>query len=380
MTLRRLGSIAAILLFAGSAEAATVKIGFINSITGPQAPIGENLTNGVTLAVDDLKKQRIDVEIIREDDAGDPARSAAALGKLAADGNVTGVVGPYSSQCAAADVKVAEASHVPLLIPVATKDDLTRLGYRWVFRLGATSKDDATILLDMALSVGKPTTLAIIHENSDFGISDANAAKTYAAAIGLKVVAVEAYPPGNADFHTPLARIKAKNPDLLFMASYVADAIQLMREARALRLTPKAFLGAGAGFATQAFARERDISENVLTSTQWASDVNWPGAKDFFARYVARFTKQPTYHAAVAYTAAVIMAESAARGGDRNQTRLALKSGHWNGVMGNVTFADYEGYTNQNKHQMLVQQIHAGAFRTVYPGFGHPVYPFPGWK
>ena len=32
--------------FAGAAT--KVKIGFVNSITGPEAPIGENLTNGVT--------------------------------------------------------------------------------------------------------------------------------------------------------------------------------------------------------------------------------------------------------------------------------------------------------------------------------------------
>ena len=35
----------------GVSQAAKVKIGFINSITGPEAPIGENLTNGVTLAL-----------------------------------------------------------------------------------------------------------------------------------------------------------------------------------------------------------------------------------------------------------------------------------------------------------------------------------------
>jgi hypothetical protein len=35
--------------------------------------------------------------------------------------------------------------------------------------------------------------------------------------------------------------------------------------------------------------------------------VNWPGAKDFAARYLARFGKEPTYHAAVAYELMMIM-------------------------------------------------------------------------
>jgi hypothetical protein len=43
-----------------------------------------------------------------------------------------------------------------------------------------------------------------------------------------------------------------------------------------------------------------DLSEGVFSSAQWTKDVNWPGAKDFAARYLARFGQEPTYHAAVA--------------------------------------------------------------------------------
>src|ERR1035437_3916118 len=81
----------------GVSQAAKVKIGFVNSITGPEAPIGENLTNGVTLALEDLKKKGIDVDLIKEDDTGKPEKSMAAFEKMATRDNVTGVVGPYTS-------------------------------------------------------------------------------------------------------------------------------------------------------------------------------------------------------------------------------------------------------------------------------------------
>src|ERR1019366_2473439 len=106
--------------------ATKVKIGFVNSITGPEAPIGENLSNGVTLAIEDLKKKGIDVELLKEDDTGKPETSMAAFEKLATSDKVTGIVGPYSSKCAAALAKLAEKYKVPLLIPVASKDDITR--------------------------------------------------------------------------------------------------------------------------------------------------------------------------------------------------------------------------------------------------------------
>jgi branched-chain amino acid transport system substrate-binding protein len=363
--------------------ATKVKIGFVNSITGPEAPIGENLSNGVTLAIEDLKKKGIDVELLKEDDTGKPETAMAAFEKLATSDKVSGIVGPYTSKCAAALAKLAEKYKVPLLIPVASKDDITRQGLKWTFRLSATTNDYAQILLDMATTLGKPKTMAIVNENTDFGTSGATSAKAYAAKKGITVVAEEAYAPGSPDYRSTLASIKSKNPDLVFMVSYVADAILLMRQSREIGLSPRAFLGAGAGFATVQFAKEKDISNDVFSSTQWTPDVSWPGAKEFNERYKTRFGKEPTYHATTAYESMMIMAETAAKaGGDTTRTRDALKRGKWNGIMGQVAFGDYEGYTNQNHHPMLVEQIQNGVHETVYPpqfAPKKPVYPFPGW-
>lgn len=361
-----------------------LKIGVINSMTGPEAPIGENLTNGVKMAQEDLKKKGINVDLIWEDDTGKPQISMSAMEKLATRDNVAGVVGPYTSACANAVAKLAEKYKVPLLVPVASKEEITRQHLKWLFRLSATTYDYASILIDMAATQGKPKTIAIINENTDFGTSGAKSARTYAARKGIKVVAEESYSKGSPDYRSTLAKIKSKKPDLVFMVSYVADAILLMRQAREIGLQPQAFLGAGAGFATVQFAKEKDISNNVFSSTQWTDDVNWPGAKEFGKRYKSKFGKEPTYHAATAYESMIIMAQTAAKaGGDREKIRAALKAGHWNGIMGDVRFQDYDGFTNQNRHQMLVEQIQNGKHETVYPPkfvSKKPVYPFPNWK
>ena len=122
----------------------------------------------------------------------------------------------------------------------------------------------------------------------------------------------------------------------------------------------------------------------VFSSTQWTGDARWPGARTFFARYEARFGKEPTYHAACAYASLLALGESAARaGGDRETTRAELRRGTWQGIMGQVRFADFDGYTNQNRHPMLVEQVQHGRQVTVYPpdlATHRPVYPFPGWK
>ena len=364
--------------------AAPVKLGVINSMTGPEAPIGENLTNGIKLALEDLKKKGVEAQVVWEDDTGKPQIGLSALEKLATRDNVAGVVGAYTSAVTSAVAKAAERYKVPLVNPVASKEEITRQGYKWVYRVSATTGDYAAILIDMALSLGKPKTIGILNENTDFGTSGAKSARAYAEKKGLKVVFEEAYSKGSPDYRSTLVKLRGTNPDVVFMVSYVADAILLMRQSREIALSPQAFLGAGAGFSTVQFAAEKAISNGVFASSQWTPQVSWPGTKEFAERYEKQFGKTPTYHAATAYAAMMILGEEAGKAnGDREKLRQALDTGSWNGVDGEVKFQDYEGYTNQNKHQMLVEQVQNGKHVTVWPqslASGKAIWPFPGWK
>jgi len=364
--------------------ATKVKLGFVNSITGPEAPIGENLTNGADLAVEDLRKKGIEVELSRQDDGGKQQNAMSAVEQLATGEGVAAIVGPYTSASANAAVPLAEQYQVPLVIPAAAKEELTRTGKSFVFRLNAPAHVYAEALLDAVLALGKPRTIAFVYESTDFGTSVSAAGKELAARKGLQVVADEAYQKGAPDYRSTLSKIKAQGPDLVFLVSYVADAILLMRQSRELGLTPQAFLGGGAGFDTAQFEGERTISDLVFSVTQWTPDTGWPGAAEFAARYASRFGKKPTYHAACAYEAVRIAAEAAARaGGDPKKTRDALAAGSWSGILGNVRFESYEGFTNQNRHVMPVIQYQDGRAQTVFPpefARRKAIYPFPGWK
>ena len=378
-------ALAAATLLATAAAAAPVKIGIINSLTGPEAPIGEDLSNGYKLAIEDLKKQKnVEVQAIWEDDTGKPQVGISAMEKLATRDNVVGVCGAYTSAVTSVVAKTAERYKVPLVNPVASKEEITRQGYKYVFRVSATTNDYAQVLLDMALSLGQPKTMSVLNENTDFGVSGGRSAKEYGEKKGLKEVFHEAYSKGSPDYRSTLVNVKNANGEIVFMVSYVADAILLMRQSREVGLKPMAFLGAGAGFSNAQFAKEKEISNGIFSSTQWTSAVSWPGAKEFAKTYQERYGKPASYHAATAYTALWVLAQTAAAAnGDREKTREGLKSGSWDTLDGPVKFQDYDGYTNQNKHQMLVEQIQDGKFVTVWPKefqTGKPVWPFPGWK
>ncbi len=384
MTKHLVVAAAALALSLPATARAQVKIGFINTMTGAEAPIGENLTNGVDLAVEDLAKKGVKVALIKQDDTGKPDKAMGAMEQLATGDEVAALVGPYTSANANAVAKLAEQYKVPQVVPAAAKEEITKQGYKWVFRLNAPAHQYAQSLLDAALAFGKPKSVAFVYESTDFGNSVSAAGKAYAQAKGLKIVGDESYQKGAADYRSTLTKLKAAGPDLVFMVSYVADAILLMRQSREVGLRPQAFLGGGAGFDTAQFEAEKDISTNVFSVTQWTPESSKP-ATEFAERYRARFGKKPTYHAACAYASMMIVGDVAAKaGGNRDKIREALDSGSWSGgILGDVKFEDYEGFTNQNRLVMPVIQYQNGAAVTVYPAKAaraKAVFPFPGWK
>ena len=376
--------LAALALALPGAARAQVKIGFINSITGPEAPIGENITNGVDMAVEDLAKKGVKITLVKQDDTGKPQVAMGAMEQLATGDEVAAVVGPYTSANANAVAKLAQQYAVAQVIPAAAKEDITKQGYTWVFRVNAPAAQYASSLIDAALSFGQPKSVAFIYESTDFGTSVAAAGKAYAAQKGLKVVGDEAYQKGAPDYRSTLTKVKAAKTDLVFMVSYVADAILLMRQAREVGLAPQAFLGGGAGFDTAQFEGEKDISTGVFSTTQWTPEMGTPGAAEFEARYKAKYGKKPTYHAACAYASMMIAGEVAAKAnGDKAAIQKALATGSWTGIMGDVKFETYEGFTNQNRHEMPVIQYQAGKSETVFPpkfAKKKPVYPFSWGK
>jgi branched-chain amino acid transport system substrate-binding protein len=320
---------------------------------------------------------------VKQDDTGKPQVAMSAMEQLATGDEVAALVGPYTSANANAVAKLAEQYKVPQVIPAAAKEEITRQGYKYVHRLNAPAHQYAQSLIDASLSFGKPKSIAFIYESTDFGNSVATAGKDYAKKKGLQIVGDEAYQKGAADYRSTLTKMKAANPDLVFMVSYVADAILLMRQSRELGLKPQAFLGGGAGFDTAQFESEKDISTNVFSVTQWTPESSKP-ATDFASRYKAKYGKKPTYHAACAYAAMMVVGEVASKaGGDREKIRAALDTGAWTGILGDVKFEDYEGFTNQNRLIMPVVQYQGGKSVTVFPAKAaetKAVYPFPGWK
>ena len=362
------------------------------------APFGQASLQGYDLALQDVNAsggiQGRPLKLIFEDDESQPPAAATAVEKLSTTDQVPLVIGAYSSSATLLAAGMAERHEIPLIIPTAAADEITRQGYRWIFRLNAPASVFTQTLFDFMqqsstrfaaqdlAQTERPVRMAIVFENTAFGTSIAEAADQQARARRMAVVAYQAYRADARDFSALLSQVQAAQPDVILFVSYLDSAIALMKQSQAMDLNPSMFVAAGAGFSLPDFPRlAGSAAEYTISITHWTPDVKWSGATDFAHRYQDKYGYLPQYHSAQAYAALQVAADALRRANslNRQDIRAALQATSLNTISGFVHFDK----TGQNQHTMLVTQIIAGQFVTVYPAdvaARTPIYPIPAWR
>jgi branched-chain amino acid transport system substrate-binding protein len=126
----------AITLVASSAAAQTVvRIGHVSSTTGSAAHWGKDNELGAKLAVADLNiqgvklgGQAVRIELMTEDDAGDPRQATAAAARLV-DAKVAGVIGHLTSGTTIPASRIYHDAGIPQITPSATNPKYTQQGF-----------------------------------------------------------------------------------------------------------------------------------------------------------------------------------------------------------------------------------------------------------
>ncbi len=202
----------------------------------------------------------------------------------------------------------------PYLIVASADDDITRQNYKYVFRQNRSTPTIATAGHQFSQKVVKPKTIAILYESSAFGTSGAEAMEKDAKASDMKVLLKEKYEAGSVDFKPLLSKVKAAQPDVLYMVSYVMDASLLMRQIKELRLDAKLFAGGAAGFAIPEFIdNAKDAAEYAISATLWTPQLKYPGAKEYAEKYKKKYGDYPSYHGASAYSAMYTLKDALGR-------------------------------------------------------------------
>ncbi|MGE5247883.1 MAG: ABC transporter substrate-binding protein [Verrucomicrobiota bacterium] len=391
---RGLLALAAIALLVGSAGGAAaaekIKVGVLLPLTGSQAKFGEIERRSYEMAVEEInakggvKGQQI--ELIFEDDTGKPDIGRSAVEKLISRDKVPVITGGYSSSVTAAATPVAQQFKVPFVICTGSADDITEKGYDYVFRVNPPASEYPNAVKSFLKSVASDVkTVALLYENTNFGQSSSKSFEKDATDLGLKVVVKEGYQAGAIDFTPMLTKVKAANPDMIYMVSYVMDASLLMRQSKELGINPKLFVGGGAGFTLPEFAKSAgDASNYVYSATLWVDTLPFPGAKAYAENFAKKYGSDTEYHGAEAYATMYVVADALKRAKSitPKDVRDALAATDMKTAFGPVKFISYGKKTQQNKLDTYLVQWQQGNLEAVWPSnvaTKKYVYPTPPW-
>jgi branched-chain amino acid transport system substrate-binding protein len=371
---------------AGDIDGADViRVGIITSITGPEARFGQAQKYGYQMALDEINARGLlgkKLELVYQDDTSKPEVASLTVEKLADRDDIVALMGAYSSSSTFPAAAVADRYQIPMLCPSATTDEITRQGYKWVFRICAAANDYGRTLIKFLSEVADAHKLAIVYENTQFGSSVARAALDQAPQAGLGIVAYEAYDQGGTDFTPLLTRVKSAGPDAVLFVSYLADATLLMRQSKEIDLNPKVFTAGGAGFSLPDFLKGAgDTAEYTISVTQWTPDAKWTGSREWADKFRTLFDYEPSYHSVQAYISLKVLADAIERAGstDRTGVRDAIKSSSLDSIFGVIHFNE----AGQNEHQVAITQVLNGKFTTIWPSsaaISSPVLPTPQWS
>jgi branched-chain amino acid transport system substrate-binding protein len=353
-----------------------VIVGVPLPLSGNLKEFGTMMRNSFEMAGDSVNKlggiNGRPLELVYVDTQGKEALGEDVVKKLVIDYRSIMLVGGYSSSPTYVMARTAQKLDVPFLISTASADKITQKGWKNIFRLSPPISEYTKGMEDFWIKNFKPKSMAIVYEDSMFGTNGAMRMMSFCTDNAIEVSALISYDRAKASqifFRPLLAPLTEEIPDVIYMISYLEDGVALVKTIRELKLNSLLCGGAG-GFTLEEFVKRAGDSANyLLTATLWSEHLLFPGAKEYYQRYVKLYGVEPDYHGAEAYSALLVAADALKRAKSLSprDIRSALNKTFMMTPFGPVKFYSYEDFERQNSVRTLVLQILNGRFETVWP-------------
>src|ERR1700676_5499720 len=287
---------------AGSAVAQqTVKIGAIFPLSGNAASAGVHAKAAIETAVDIINNAHPElgnlplaknaglaglggakVEVVFADNQGSPATGQNQALRLITEEKVVALTGAYQSGVTLTASAIAEKYGIPFLSGESVAANLTERGFKWFFRTTPVasdfSKDYYDFLRDMKAAGAKTDTVALVHDNTEYGTSVSSVITSVFKANGANAPLDIAYAPNATDVQSQVLQLKEKKPDVVIMITYTSDAILFAKTMQALDYKPPMILADDAGYSHPSFIKAvGKLSLGAFNRASWR--VGPPGSQ-----------------------------------------------------------------------------------------------------
>jgi branched-chain amino acid transport system substrate-binding protein len=278
-------------------NAKPIRVGFSIAQTGPLSSAGKSGLLGLQIWRDDVNARGgllgRPVELVVYDDQSNPALTPGIYTKLMDIDKVDLLVAPYATNPTAPIMPLVKQRD-RLLIGNFALDVNAQIRHDKYFnnQPWSSARDSAAPFLDLSRKLGAKT-IAILAADAEFAQNLAGGIRQGLKEYGLEAIYDENYPPNTIDFSSMIRAIRARKPDVVFVASYPSDSTAIIRAVNELGVggSVKLFGGGMVGlqYATLMEALGSQLN-GVVNYNTWAPErtMDFPGVRDFLVRYQAR--------------------------------------------------------------------------------------------
>ena len=389
----------------------TVKIGAIYPFSGAAASIGVYAKAAIEVATDIVNNDHPELgdlplargagltglggarlEAVFADNQGTPAAGQNQAVRLITQEKVVALNGAYQSGITLTASAAAERYGIPFVAGESVAANLTERGFKWFFRTTPIASDFARIymefLKDMKARGASVDSIAIVHENTEYGQSVASVVGATLKANGLNVAQDIPYSANTSDVQSQVLQLKDRKPDVLLFVSYTADAILYAKTMKSLEYKPPLMIGDDSGFSDPAFiAAAGSIVQGVFNRSSWS--VGAPGSTTYLINemYKKKSGVDLDDTSARIMQGFLVLAEAINRAGSTEPAKIqaALRA---TDLKPEQLIMGYRGVKFDDKGQnilasALVIQLQDGAhYLPVWPkdkAAADPVLPYKGW-
>lgn len=324
-----------------------IKIGAALGLSGDASDWALATKQGIDLAVEDLAREGINVEIVYEDMASDAKQGVSAVSKLLNVDGVHGIVFTWLDVYQGAEELVRDRDGVIVFSPDAGVEAM--IPTKNVFSMWYRTQPKAHMLTEFIISQGHRK-LAIIFPLDSFYQSFGDFAEETCRAHSFDCEVYYFTPGQHEDFRTLIAKVKNNGTDAILFTSYdQGDAISFFKEQQVL--FPEAALY-GEDVAKD-FITNPAIAPYITRMTYLGPNIS---QEAFTASYKSKYGTDPVFSASQSYDSLMLMVEALQKNPDNPSAYLKNKELD-SVTYGKFTFDELNGIeTNSKQFKLLLYE------------------------
>ncbi len=334
-----------------AANSNEIVIGASFELTGAVANYGKSTLNGVRMAVDEVNKaggiNGKKIKLVESDNKSEPSEAGNAVTKLISKDKAVAIIGPATSGAVAAASQIVTDAKIPLMAPVATAENITVKDGKtkdYIFRACFIDPFQGQVMAEFANKTLKVKNVAILYDASSEYSKGLTAVFTKTLEKnGGKAVASEAFLAKDVDFKSALTKIKATNPEAIYVPAYYEEVAKIIKQAREIGLNVPMLGSDGWDSPKLAeIAGPAALNGTYFCSAYSAQDQE-PSVQKFIKNYKAMFNAEPDNFSIHGYDAAMIVIEAIKRAGTTDGVKVAAEMAKTKDLQvatGKVTYDD----------------------------------------